>query len=67
MVQGPVDGQGNRHEDQETMNHMVKEYFSYLFTSKRLIVDGGVLMDVTKKVIPTMNLLLSAPFSREEV
>jgi hypothetical protein len=67
MVRGLVDDQGNRHEDQGMMNHMVKEYFTNLFTSERPIVDGGVLGDVTRKVTPAMNLLLNAPFSKEEV
>jgi hypothetical protein len=66
MVRGLVDDQGNRHEDQGMMNHMVKEYFTNLFTSERPIVDGGVLGDVIRIVTPAMNLLLNAPFQKKK-
>ena len=55
MIQGLVDDQGIRHEDQGIMNQMVKDYFTNLFTLDIPVIDEAVLGDVRRKVTPAMN------------
>jgi hypothetical protein len=66
-VKGLVDDQGVIHEDTREMNMIVRDYFTNLFTSEVQNVDDGVLGDVNCRVNSSMNQLLLASFSREEV
>lgn len=66
-VRGLVDDHGIKHEDNDKMKEMVKEYFGNLFTSEVNHVDQSALSVVHCKVTTDMNHLLMAPFDREEV
>ena len=56
-----------KHEDNDKMKEMVKEYFVSLFTSEVNHIEQSVSSDVHRKVTADMNQLLMAPFDREEV
>lgn len=67
LIKGLVDDQGVRHEDIGTTGHMVKDYFSTLFTREVQAIEEGVLADVDMKVNADMNHLLLSPFTKVEV
>ena len=56
-----------KHEDNDKMKEVVKEYFVSLFTSEINHIEQSVSSDVHRKVTAGMNQLLMAPFDREEV
>ena len=66
-VSGLIDDQGVKHEDNDTMKEMVKDYFVNLFSSEVNHIEQSVLSDVNRRVTTDMNHLLLAPFDREEV
>ena len=55
LVRGLVDDQGVKHEDNDKMKEMVKEYFINLFTSEVNQIDQSVFSDVQRKVTTDMN------------
>ena len=62
-----MDDEGVRHEDNEEMGSLIKDYFYTLFTSEVQEVEEGVLADVDRRVTDEMNETLLAPFTKEEV
>jgi len=55
LVRGLVDDQGVKHEDNDKMKEMVKEYFINLFTSEVNQIDQSVFSDVQRKITTDMN------------
>ena len=66
-VSGLIDDQGVKHEYNDMMKEMVKDYFVNLFSSKVNHIEQSVLSNVNHRVTTNMNQLLMAPFNKEEV